>query len=114
MKDWPLRWQLACLTAALVGLVLLAAGATASWHLYREGIDDLDTDLRFVSKRFFAALPADLQAVDWTDKLRIQEMLPLRHHLFLAEISTDEGKVLFSSDELANTRVPKAPAAEEF
>lgn len=114
MKDWPLRWQLACLTAALVGLVLAAAGTAASWHLYREGIDDLDTDLRYVAKRFFSALPADAQTVNWSDKARIQELLPLRHHLFLAEISTEEGQVLFSSDELANTRLPDLPPAEEF
>src|SRR4051812_50143909 len=108
MKDWPLRWQLACLTAVLVGVVLIAAGTAASWHLYREGIDDLDTDLRYVAKRFFASLPSDPATLDWTDKARIQELLPLRHHLFLAEISTEDGKVLFSSDELTNTRLPDA------
>jgi heavy metal sensor kinase len=105
---------LACLTAVLVGLVLIAAGATASWHLYREGVDDLDTDLTYVARRFFQALPADPKAINWADKAHIQEMLPLRHHLFLAEVSSENDEVLFKSDELASTRLPSAPPGGEF
>jgi heavy metal sensor kinase len=114
MKDWPLRWQLALLTATLVGLVLAGAGMAAAWHLYREGVDDLDTDLRFVAKNFYSKVPADPHTVDWANNARVQELLPVGHHLFLAEVSTDAGEILFSSDELVSMALPKMPTDADF
>ena len=47
---WPLRWQLALLTAALVLVVLFCVGAAACWQLNRQGIHDLDHELRHVDQ----------------------------------------------------------------
>ena len=44
MKHWPLRVKVALWTSFLVGMVVVLAGVGVSFHLYKEGVQELDKD----------------------------------------------------------------------
>ncbi len=114
MNRLPLRWQLACLTAALVGIVLAGAGGAASWHLYREGMEDLNDDIRFVANSLFAAVEEAQGEVDWSNPRQARQILPLANHLYLIEVARPGGEMLYRTRELIDSPLPSPPAGQEF
>ncbi len=105
MNRWPLRWQLAVLTTGLVAAVLLAVGLTACAHLYREGVNDLDRELRHVAREFYSTL-SQKHEVDWTVRSTSHDLLPAAHYLYVAEVLDAHGRALFRSRNLGDTGLP--------
>ena len=113
MKPWPLRWQLALLTACLVALVSAAAGGAASWHLYREGIVDMDEDIEAVTSGIFATLRATPH-FDWASRSALHGLLPVSRHLYLIEVLGRKGELLYRSRELNDTPIPDPEGAGRY
>lgn len=115
MKRWPLRWQLALLTVALVAIVLAGAAAGASWHLYREGIADMDEDLEAVARGLFSTIEfASPPGFNWKNRAAVRELLPPSNHLYLLDISSADHKVLYRSRELGAVNIPDPPGHATF
>ena len=101
MSRWPLRWQLALLTTALVALVMAGAALAASWHLYREGVADMDDDLEAVASGLFSTIEfASPPGFNWRSRAALHDLLPASNHVYLLDISTDDGQLLYRSREL--------------
>lgn len=96
MKRWPLRWQLALLTATLVVVVLFSVGAAACWQLNRQGVHDLDHELHHVAHEFFANY-AELPAVNWNDRLTVRTLMATTHYAYFLEVHDVQDKLLFRS-----------------
>lgn len=105
MKRWPLRWQLALLTAALVALVLFCVGTAACWLLYRRGVRDLDHELRHVAREFFRNY-AEEQPINWKDRLTVRNLLPTTHYAFLSEVRNTKGDLLFRARGTPEEGIP--------
>jgi two-component system heavy metal sensor histidine kinase CusS len=114
MKRLPLRWRVALLTAALVGVVIAAVGFGVSWHLYREGIEFLDKDLHHVARGFFDAVDARHGNIDWSKPGVVSELLPGADRLYWVEIDSRKGGTLFRSRELGNTEFPQLSGRRAF
>lgn len=112
MNRWPLRWQLAFLTTALVAVVIIGVGLAASSHLYREGVADLDTDLQAVSRGLFTALDTlpDLES----RRAALQELLPHSQRLYLLEITGADGQPVYRSRELEEGGIPALKPGSTF
>ncbi|MGB8170345.1 MAG: HAMP domain-containing protein, partial [Chthoniobacteraceae bacterium] len=118
MKTLPLRWKLTVHTAVLASLVLIAFGIGVSWHLYNDGIGDLDKGLKEVSKGFFAELERRHRSADWTDRAEVDSLFPAVTTLYRIEI-VDHGKVVYRSRNLGTQEFPalngrRAIATAEF
>ena len=114
MKHLPLRWKVALLTVALVGFVITAVGFGVSWHLYGEGVEYLDRDLRRVAHGFFAAVGAQGAPVDWSQPGAVNELLPGADRIYWVEISSKKGDVLFRSQELKDAAFPPLEGRRTF
>lgn len=112
MKPWPLRWQLALLTATLVVVVLFCVGAAACWQLNRQGVHDLDHELRHVAREFFANY-AELPKVDWNDRLMVRSLMATTHHAYFLEVHEGD-KMLFRSRGTPERGLPLLGAEEEI
>jgi signal transduction histidine kinase len=113
MKSLPLRWKLTVHTAVLASLVLALFGVGVSWHLYNDGINDLDLELRDVSKSFFAELDRTHRVVDWTDRAAVDNLFPAVPTLFRIEI-VDHGRVVYRSRNLGSQEFPALSGRHAF
>src|SRR3954465_14108738 len=105
MKRWPLRWQLALLTAALVSLVLFGVGAAACWQLNRQGIHDLDHELHHVAREFFQTY-AEMPDINWSDRLSVRALMATTHYAYFMEVHDAQDRLLFRSRGTPETGLP--------
>jgi heavy metal sensor kinase len=96
MRRWPLRWQLALLTATLVVVVLFCVGAAACWQLNRQGIHDLDHELRHVAHEFFVNY-AEQPAINWNDRLTVRSLMATTYYAYFLEVHDAQDRLLFRS-----------------
>jgi signal transduction histidine kinase len=113
MKILPLRWKLALSTASLASLVLVAVGLGVSWHLYRDGVADLDMELREVSSGFFTELERHHRQVDWDDRAVVDSLFPAVTTLYRIEI-VDHGRVVYRSRNLGSEQFPPLTGRHAF
>ena len=114
MNDWPIRWKIALLTAALVGVITALVGVGVSWHLYGEGIEYLDKDLGRVAHGFFNALNARGGQVEWSRPGAVGELLPGANHFFWVEVRDSSNAVLFRSRGLDDPQFPLTTGRHAF
>jgi heavy metal sensor kinase len=105
MKRWPLRWQLALLTATLVVVVLFCVGAAACWQLNRQGVHDLDHELRHVAREFFITY-SEMPAINWSDRLTVRSLMATTHYAYFLEVHDEHDKLLFRSRGTPDEGVP--------
>jgi heavy metal sensor kinase len=112
MKPWPLRWQLALLTATLVVVVLFCIGAAACWQLNRQGVHDLDHELRHVAREFFLAYP-ELPAINWNDRNTVRTLMATTHYAYFMEVHDAQDRLLFRSRGTPEPGLPALGKAPE-
>ena len=113
MKNLPLRWKLTVHTAVLSSIVLVLFGVGVSWHLYNDGIADLDQGLREVSRGFFAELDRTHRHVDWNDRAAVDSLFPAVTTLYRIEI-VDHGQVVYRSRNLGSQEFPALSGRHAF
>ena len=96
MRRWPLRWQLALLTATLVVVVLFCVGAAACWQLKNQGVHDLDHELRHVARDFFTNF-AELPQINWSDRATVRSLMATTHYAYFLEVHDEQERLLFRS-----------------
>ena len=105
MKNLPLRWKLTLNTAGLTSFVLAVVGFCTSWHLYHDGVADLDKDLREVARGFFMELDRHHWQIDWNDIATVDSLFPAVTNLYRIEI-VEKGKVVHRSRNLGTQQFP--------
>lgn len=113
MKNLPLRWKLTLNTASLASLVLVAAGMGVSWLLYRDGVADLDVELREVSAGFFTEFDRHHRVIDWHDRTAVDSLFPAVPALYRIEI-VDHGQVVYRSHNLGLDQFPALNGRHAF
>lgn len=113
MKNLPLRWKLTVHTAVLASVVLVLFGVGVSWHLYNDGVADLDHELKEVSRGFFAEVDRSHRSVDWTDRAAVDSLFPAVTTLYRIEI-VDHGHVVYRSRNLGAQEFPALPGRHAF
>ena len=113
MKNLPLRWKLTLNTAGLASLVLVVVGLGVSWHLFHDGIVEIDMELREVSRGFFAELERHHREVDWDDRAAVDSLFPAVTTLYRIEI-VDHGRVVYRSRNLGLQQFPALPGRHAF
>ena len=97
MRYWSLRLKLTLSAAAVFGIVMCLFGIGVARHLYRERIYSLDGDLRQESHQFFKILQKRSNAVDWKYVHGVEDIFRKATTLFLVEIETSDGQLLYRS-----------------
>ena len=97
MRHWSLRLKLTLSAAAVFGIVMCVFGVGVTRHLYRERISSLDEDLRQESHIFFGILKNHSNPVDWTNVHGVEDIFRKATTLFLVEIATSDGQLLYRS-----------------
>jgi signal transduction histidine kinase len=113
MKNLPLRWKLALHTAGLACLVLALFGVGVSWHLYNDGVADLDKEMHEVAHGFFAELERRHHTVDWSDQAAVDSLFPAVTTLYGIEISTG-GTVVYRSRIIGDQPFPDLAGKRAF
>lgn len=114
MKRWALRWKMMLWTAFVVGFIDLCFGLGVAWHLYNEGLDELDKELRSTAHEFFQALGSSGANYRWDDPVAVQSLFPAARNLYFIEIDEPANRVVYRSKNLMRDAFPGPPGAQGF
>ena len=107
MTRWPLRHKLTLWTAMIVGAAVLCFGLGVAWHLYKEGMGNLDGELRESANEFFDGLGKHPARFDWDDHAAVQDLFPNARSLYFVEIAEPENRIVYRSRNLGTAEFPR-------
>ena len=106
MRRWPLRRKLTLWTAMIVGVAGIGVGLGVAWHLYKDGIGNLDDELKTTAHDFFDALGGHPSRFDWSDRAAVEDLFPNVRNLFFVEVEEPENHRVYRSRNLGATGFP--------
>jgi signal transduction histidine kinase len=106
---WPVRWKLTFWTAGLVAFAVGAVGVVSSVHLHREGLEDLDREIKRAASDFSRTIDPLSEQVgdDERDQIsRLKTALPYASATLFVEVRTRSGDVVYRSPNIGEDSMP--------
>lgn len=114
MKRWPIRRRMTLWTAIIAGLAVFCFGIGVAWHLYNDGIGNLDRELSETSHDFFDLLEKRGESFDWASTEDVQDLFPNVRSLFFIEVAEPETHLVYRSPNLKGAHVPADPNGRDY
>ncbi len=90
----------------IVGAAVVCVGLGVAWHLYKDGIGNLDGELRSTAHDFFDGLGRHPSRFEWSDRSAVDDLFPNVRTLFFVQIEEPEGHAVFRSRNLEQATFP--------
>ena len=114
MKRWPIRRKMTLWTALIAGAAALFFGIGVAWHLYGDGVQNLDQELAGTARDFFDAFEKQDARFDWSETGAVQDLFPNVRNLYFIEVTDAEAQPVYRSANLKGGRVPPDAGSRDY
>lgn len=111
MRRWALRRKITLWTALIAGSAVFFFGLGVAWHLYKDGIENLDDQANATAREFFEHLEKHAGPFHWGERRAVRDLFPNIQNIYFVEIAEPPERVVYRSLNLGNTSMPPDPQA---
>jgi two-component system heavy metal sensor histidine kinase CusS len=109
VKNWSLRAKLTVWSAIVVGVAVSICAVGAALYVEHEQIEALDDQIREEAEMIFSELREHRGDLDWNQLKQVKLMLPVTQTERFIEITSEDGALLYRSENLGQRELDNSP-----